>query len=164
MRTEAICVEPVIQLLCKAGCCIETCREGLRISSDGNLCGVGEIETAPYPGFPTDAQALMMAAMLRASGETRFSETVFERRFGHVPQLRRFGGQIETSGASAVVRGVPRLYGAQAEGCDLRASAALILAALQTPDESRIHGIKYLHRGYDNLEGNLRSLGADIRQ
>lgn len=155
---------PVTEALERAGCRLEQRHDGLRLRSEGVLQSVGEIETAPYPGFPTDAQAVLMAALLRAEGETRFSETVFERRFGHVPQLRRFGAQIETVGPTALVRGVRKLYGAQAEACDLRAAAALIVAALQTPEESRIHGIKHLHRGYDNLEGTLRRLGADITQ
>lgn len=156
-------VLPVAEALCRAGCCICGTENGLRILSDGCLCGVGEIATAPYPGFPTDAQAMLMAALLRAEGESRFVETVFERRMGHVPQLRRFGGLIETVGTTALVRGVRRLYGAQAEAGDLRAAAALIIAALQAPEESVLTGINHLHRGYDNLEERLRKLGAGIR-
>lgn len=162
-RTDGAYLEPVLEILRQAGCTVERSRSGLRLCSGGELQAVGGVETAPYPGFPTDAQAPLMAALLRAEGETRFTETVFERRFSHAAQLRRFGGRIETSGSTAVVRGVPRLYGAQAEASDLRAAAALVIAALQAPEESAVFGIKHLHRGYDNLEGNLRRLGADIR-
>lgn len=157
-------VLPVAEALSRAGCCVCSTADGMRILSDGCLFGIGEIETAPYPGFPTDAQALLMATLLRAEGESRFVETVFERRMGHVPQLRRFGGQIETVGSTALIRGVRRLYGAQAEAGDLRAAASLIIAALQVPEESIVTGINHLHRGYDNLEDNLRQLGAWIRE
>jgi len=155
---------PVLEALCRAGCIICGTPDGLRIVSNGTLSGIGEIATAPWPGFPTDAQALLMSALLRAEGESRFVETVFEGRMGHVPQLRRFGGQIETVGSTALVRGVRKLYGAQADAGDLRAAAALVIAALQAPEESVITGINHLHRGYDNLEEQLSGLGAWIRK
>ena len=91
----------------------------------------------------------------------RLSETIFERRFGHVPQLRRFGAKIHTVGPTALVCGVPSLHAADVEGCDLRATAALVVAALQAEGESRISGLKHLRRGYDNPEEKLRSLGVD---
>ena len=103
-----------------------------------------------------------MAAVLRAEGETCFFETVFERRMAHVAQLRRFGGRIQTNGSTAFVRGVRRLHGANAEAGDLRAAAALVIAALQTPEVSVISGIKHLRRGYDNLEEKLLRIGAEI--
>ncbi|MBP3633223.1 MAG: UDP-N-acetylglucosamine 1-carboxyvinyltransferase [Oscillospiraceae bacterium] len=154
---------PVIQTLRQAGCTIEE-QDGITIRSDAVLTSVEEIETAPYPGFPTDAQAPVMAALLRARGKTRFSETVFEQRFAHVPQLRRFGADIRLSGAAAVVSGVETLVPARTEACDLRAAAALVIAALQTQGESRIFGLKHLDRGYDNPERKLSSLGASIRR
>lgn len=161
-NTDAGLLEPVIHCLMQAGCIAAENEDGLHLWSDGSLRAIDPVTTAPYPGFPTDAQALVMAAMLRADGESRFSETVFDRRFSHGIQMRCFGGQIDTVGSSACVRGVRRLYGAKAEAEDLRAAAALVITALQTPEESVITGIKHLHRGYDNLEGNLRSLGAEI--
>ena len=163
-RTDPGLLYPVTEALSNAGCVIRRTRDGIRICSDGCLQAIGEIRTAPYPGFPTDAQALLMATLLRAEGETCFFETVFERRMTHAAQLRRFGGQIETIGGTALVRGVRRLYGAQAEAGDLRAAAALIIAALQAPEESEIVGIKHLHRGYDNLEEKLLRLGAEISE
>ena len=154
---------PVLRVLEDAGCCIEDTCGSITLTCSGRLKAVADIETAPYPGFPTDAQALVMAAMLRSEGSTRFSETVFERRFGHVSQFRRHGAEIETMSAAALVSGVETLFGAQTRACDLRAAAALILAALQAQGESTVFGLKHLHRGYDNLAGKLRSLGAGIR-
>lgn len=162
--TAGALLRPVLEVLTAAGCTIAEEKGSLCLTSDGQLRAVPDIETGPYPGFPTDAQALVMAALLRAEGETRFSETVFERRFGHVAQLRRFGGRIETLGPTALVRGTDRLRGAAATGSDLRASAALLLAALQAPEESRIFGLKHLDRGYDTLEEKFRSLGADLER
>lgn len=160
-HTDASLADPVIDTLRKAGCVIRREKNSLRICADRPLQAVGHIETAPYPGFPTDAQALVMAAFLRAEGCTRFSETIFERRFGHVPQLRSFGAMIETAGPTALVCGVPVLHAADVEGCDLRATAALVIAALQAEGESRISGLKHLCRGYDNPEDKLRALGAE---
>ena len=157
-------VMPVTQVLRVAGCEINQETNRLRVRSDGCLTGGCCIVTAPYPAFPTDAQAIVMAAMLRARGRSMFSETVFEARMGHVAQLRRFGGQIDTAGTTAVVHGVARLYGASVEAGDLRAAAALLVAALQTPQESVIHGIKHLHRGYYNLEEKLIRIGAEIKR
>lgn len=163
-RTDAALLQPVAEVLERAGCSLTQQEDRLSICADLPLKAAGQIETAPYPGFPTDAQALVMAAMLRAGGDTRFSETVFERRFAHVAQLRRFGARIETSGPTALVRGVQALHPAHVEGGDLRATAALIVAALQAPGESKILGLNHLHRGYDSLEDKLRRLGADLVQ
>ena len=153
---------PVVQVLRAAGCTIEQKNDGIFLQSSGQLIAVGDIETAPYPGFPTDAQAPVMAALLRAKGQSRFSETIFEQRFGHVPQLLRHGAGIEVTGHMAIVDGVGELKPAQTCACDLRAAAALILAALQAEGESRVFGLKHLYRGYDNPEGKLRTLGAQI--
>ena len=153
-------MNPVIEVLRRAGCKISLEEDRIFLESSGELRAVGQIETAPYPGFPTDAQAPLMAALLRAEGESSFTENIFEKRFGHVPCLRRFGGRIECLGNTAVVSGVKALQAAQAEACDLRAAAALILAALQAKGESRIVGLKHLFRGYDNPVEKFSSLGA----
>lgn len=161
-RTDPALLKPVLECLAEAGCRLQWEENALCLESTLPLRAVSPVETGPYPGFPTDAQALLMSALLRAEGESRFSETIFERRFGHVPQLRRFGAEIKTCGPTALIRGVAALHPARAEGCDLRASAALILAALQAPGESRVFGLKHLHRGYDNLEEKLTGLGAHL--
>lgn len=159
---DGACLQPLIGLLRQAGCEILQMPAKLRVRCFDRLRGVGFVETAPYPGFPTDAQAPLMAALLRARGETRFRETVFDGRFGHVPQLRRFGARIEQCGAEATVCGVEHLAPAWAQACDLRAAAALLLAALQAEGESRIFGLKHLYRGYDRPVEKLTSLGAAI--
>ena len=153
---------PVLDTLAAAGCELCWSQESITLRRLGPLKAVGEIETAPYPGFPTDVQAPMMAALLRAGGSTRFSETVFERRFAHVPQLRRFGAEIELVGSAALVRGVSALRPATVTGTDLRAAAAMVVAALQAPGESYVFGINHLIRGYDNLDEKLRTLGAAV--
>lgn len=160
--TDGSLLLPVLDVLRQAGCRVDAVHDEIRIVSAGRLQPCGSLETAPYPGFPTDAQAIVMAALLRSAGETRFSESVFERRFGHVAQLRRFGASIEMAGPAALVRGVPRLYPADAEAGDLRAAAALVLAALQAEGKSTVRGLKHLDRGYDNLEEHLRGLGAEV--
>lgn len=159
--TRAHLLQPVLESLAMAGCEIWQ-DNGIHLASDGCLQSVPDIETRPYPGFPTDAQAPVMAALMCARGSTRISETVFERRFSHVAQLRKFGANIETLGSTAVVHGVRRLHGASVAGGDLRAAAALLIGALQIPEESMVAGLKHLDRGYDNLEQKLRSLGADL--
>lgn len=161
-ETDGRLLLPVLSILEQSGCSITRGESSLQLQADGLPEAVGCIETAPYPGFPTDAQAVMMAALLRARGCTRFSETVFERRMGHVAQFRRMGADIETAGATAVVRGVEELLPARVCGCDLRAAAAMVVAALQIPGETLVTGVKHLRRGYDNPEKKLRALGADI--
>ncbi len=155
---------PVLEALARAGCRIWQQRDRILLRSDGALQAIPALETAPYPGFPTDAQAPMMAALLRAGGESRITETVFEHRMAHVAQLRRFGADLALTGSTAAIRGVERLRPARVEGGDLRGTAALILAALQAEGESAVFGLKHLDRGYDNLEGNLRRLGASIER
>ena len=105
----------------------------------------------------------MMAALLRAAGESRICETIFENRFHHVPQLRKLGADIALCGQTACIRGTERLRGAALHAEDLRGAMALVIGALQSEEESTITGIKHLRRGYDNLEENLRALGADVK-
>ena len=155
---------PVLDVLPGAGCELCWSRKCITLRAQGRRKAVSAIETAPYPGFPTDVQAPMMAALLRMEGSCRFSETIFERRFAHVPQLRRFGAEIETEGSAALVRGVASLRPATVTGTDLRGAAALVIAALQAPGVSTIYGIKHLRRGYDNLEGKLRALGVTLSE
>ena len=162
LRTDGKLLLPVLHVLERAGCEIKQGKGSLQIRAEYPLRSAGQIKTAPYPGFPTDAQAPVMAALLQAEGCTRLSETVFDGRFGHVEQLRRFGANIETVGPTALVCGVKTLNPAAVRGCDLRATAALVIAALQAPGESTVGGLKHLLRGYDSFEEKLRLLGADI--
>jgi UDP-N-acetylglucosamine 1-carboxyvinyltransferase len=123
-----------------------------------------DIETLPYPGFPTDMQALFMSLLTLCEGNSMITETVFENRLGHVPELIRMGADIRVKGNNAVVRGVPFLSGAPVSGTDLRASAALVVAGLAAKGQTTITGLQYLDRGYENIEQKLRGLGARIER
>jgi UDP-N-acetylglucosamine 1-carboxyvinyltransferase len=123
-----------------------------------------DIETLPYPGFPTDMQAQLMALLTLSEGSSVVSETVFENRLGHVAELQRMGADIRLKGSIAVVQGVAFLSGAPVMATDLRASAALVLAGLAAEGKTIVQGLHHLDRGYDNIEGKLRQLGAHIHR
>lgn len=123
-----------------------------------------DIETLPYPGFPTDMQAPFMALLTQSEGDSVITETVFENRLGHVAELNRMGADIRVKGKNAIIRGVPILSGAPVVATDLRASAALVLAALAAEGKTTIQGLHHLDRGYDNLEAKLRQLGARLQR
>ena len=120
--------------------------------------------TEPYPGFPTDMQAQAMTLMAVAEGASMITETIFENRFMHVPELCRMGADINVHGASAIVRGVKGLSGAQVMATDLRASVSLVLAGLAAEGETVINRVYHLDRGYERLEEKLAACGADIRR
>ena len=122
------------------------------------------VRTMPYPGFPTDAQAPLMAAACAADGTTVFIENIFENRYRHIPELARMGAAVRTEGKVAVVEGVQRLYGAAVEATDLRGAAALVTAALCAEGSTSIGGVRYLERGYEDFDLVLSSLGADIKK
>jgi UDP-N-acetylglucosamine 1-carboxyvinyltransferase len=123
-----------------------------------------ELRTAPYPGFPTDVQAQMMALMVLAEGTSVITETVFENRFLHAAELRRMGADISIQGSVAVVRGVPKLCGAEVMATDLRASACLVLAGLAAREETTVNRVYHLDRGYERMEKKLAALGAEIER
>jgi UDP-N-acetylglucosamine 1-carboxyvinyltransferase len=123
-----------------------------------------DIETLPYPGFPTDMQAQLMALLTICEGDSMISETVFENRFGHVPELNRMGADIRVKGCHAIIRGVPFLSGAPIISTDLRASASLVLAALAADGKTIFQGLHHLDRGYEQLEVKLQKLGANINR
>jgi UDP-N-acetylglucosamine 1-carboxyvinyltransferase len=123
-----------------------------------------DIATLPYPGFPTDMQAQFMTLLSLSEGNSVVSETVFENRMGHVPELVRMGADVRIKGENAIIRGVPMLSGAPVSGTDLRASAALVLAGLAADGETLVKGLHHLDRGYENLEGKLRQLGAKVER
>jgi UDP-N-acetylglucosamine 1-carboxyvinyltransferase len=143
--------------------CIETER-GLKISrSNGALVGV-DVMTEPYPGFPTDLQAQMMALLATAEGASMITETIFENRFMHVPELMRMGANINVHGASAMIRGVKRLTGAPVMATDLRASVSLVLAGLVAEGDTVLNRIYHLDRGYEKLTQKLSDCGAEIER
>jgi len=164
LRGAAACdMSAVLEVLDRCGCGVNASPEGIKISA-GELAYAGEIVTEAFPGFPTDAQAPMMAAMCLARGETVFFENIFADRFRHVPGLMAMGADIEVSGRKAVVRGVSRLRGAALKCTDLRGGAAFVIAALAARGESIIDDIYHIDRGYRPIEGIFAPLGADIKR
>ena len=158
-------LSPVLTALQQAGCTVRSTADTITLSSNGgHLRAVDTVRTAPYPGFPTDAQPLLMAALLRARGETTFIETMFENRYRHVPQLRKMGADICLADRCAAVCGVERLCGAQVSAPDLRGGAALMIAALSAEGTTQIHDIHHILRGYEDVTDNFRALGAQINQ
>ena len=151
----------VLCALQEAGCRVETGAGEIRLTCYSPLRAIRPVRTAPHPGFPTDAQAILMAALAGGTGSTMFVENIFSSRYHHVDELSRMGADIQVAGRVAVVNG-RRLHGARVRGCDLRGGAALVVAALGAEGTSRISGLKYIRRGYDALDTALRALGAEI--
>ncbi|WP_295580317.1 UDP-N-acetylglucosamine 1-carboxyvinyltransferase [uncultured Oscillibacter sp.] len=152
----------VTAVLREAGCAIRSDEAGIACRCRERLRAVRPVRTAPYPGFPTDAQAVLMAALLRSRGATVFEENIFENRYRHVDELTRMGAEIRVSGRVAVVTGVETLRGAAVRSTDLRGGAALCVAALAAEGETRVTEIGHIDRGYQDIAGDLRALGAEI--
>jgi UDP-N-acetylglucosamine 1-carboxyvinyltransferase len=153
----------VVRALRDAGVEVAERPEGLRVSRRNGLSGTDAM-TEPFPGFATDMQAQFMALMCVAEGASMITETIFENRFMHVPELMRMGARINYHGASAIVRGVPRLSGAPVMATDLRASVSLVLAGLAAEGETIVNRVYHLDRGYERVEAKLAAVGADIER
>ncbi len=154
----------VLEALRASGARIQISGEGIGIISSEKITPV-DIRTAPFPGFPTDVQAQWMALMTQAEGDSLITETIFENRFMHVPELQRMGAQLTISGSTVRIRGQKNsLQGAPVMATDLRASACLVLAALAAKGESNVKRIYHLDRGYESMETKLRSLGAEVER
>lgn len=154
----------VTTALGQAGCRLQCTEDSITLESDGRLRAIPPVRTSPYPGFPTDAQAILMAALLRCRGAAVFEENLFSSRYRHVDELARMGADIRVSGRTAVVLGVERLHGAVVRCTDLRGGAALCAAALAAEGETSISDITHIDRGYQSIEDDLAALGADIRR
>ena len=168
-ETELTGVSPdtltaVLSCLEEAGCTLHTGRDRIVLASAGPLRGIRPVRTAPYPGFPTDAQAVLMAALAGGEGATLFVENIFDSRYRHVDELRRMGADIQIAGRAAMVSGVGRLRGASLRSPDLRGGAALVVAALGAEGTSQVSELRHIKRGYQGLDKNLRALGAEIRE
>jgi UDP-N-acetylglucosamine 1-carboxyvinyltransferase len=150
--------------LAKAGAVVERDEKGIRIRSENGRLKATDIETRPYPGFPTDEQAQFMAAMCVADGRSVIRETIFENRFMHAPELMRMGARIDLRGNEAIVTGVESLRGAQVMATDLRASVSLVIAGLVAAGETTIGRVYHLDRGFEGLEAKLAACGADIER
>ncbi len=151
----------VIDKYIEAGLRLKVDQDVISIKPGGPLTGV-DVKTMPYPGFPTDMQAQFMATMALARGVSVITETIFEKRFMHISELRRLGADIVVSGNQAVVRGAKSLQGAPVMATDLRASASLILAGLGAQGQTEVHRVYHLDRGYEKIEEKLSALGAKI--
>jgi UDP-N-acetylglucosamine 1-carboxyvinyltransferase len=166
VRIENVLVEhqkPLVAKLKEAGIKVEEDRYGVRVVSDGAFKAV-DVKTLPYPGFPTDMQAQMMAMASVAGGTSLITETVFENRFMHATELKRMGAKIKIEGRSAIVEGAQKLTGATVKASDLRAGAAMVLAGMVAEGETEISCVHHIDRGYEDLVEKLQSVGADIRR
>jgi UDP-N-acetylglucosamine 1-carboxyvinyltransferase len=150
--------------LAQAGVEIKETERGLHVSRTNRPLSGVDVMTEPYPGFPTDLQAQMMALMTTAEGASMITETIFENRFMHVPELTRMGASINVHGASAMVRGVKKLTGAPVMATDLRASVSLVLAGLAAEGDTVLNRIYHLDRGYEKLTQKLAACGAEIER
>jgi UDP-N-acetylglucosamine 1-carboxyvinyltransferase len=154
----------VLPLFESMGCKIRNRKDILNIKINSRPKAVRDIRTMPYPGFPTDAQAPVMACLCKADGTSVIVENIFESRFKHVPELVRMGAKIKIEGKDALIDSCDNLYGASVTAPDLRGGAALIVAGLGAKGETVIDGLWHIDRGYENIENNLSALGADIKR
>jgi UDP-N-acetylglucosamine 1-carboxyvinyltransferase len=155
-------IASLLSLLTKSGAEITATPRGLKVHMNGARPHASDVTTAPYPGFPTDLQAQIMALMAVADGTSVIREKIFENRFMHVPELARMGAQVRIDGDTATVRGVEKLKGAPVMATDLRASVSLVLAGLAAEGETNVSRVYHLDRGFDRLEEKLSRVGADI--
>ena len=157
-------LQTALDVLTQAGAEIRVTNEGIRVRRDGAGLAPVEVETAPFPGFPTDLQAQLMALMTRARGRSKIVETIFENRFMHVQELARLGARIHLDGDTATIEGVERLKGAPVMATDLRASVSLVIAGLACEGETMVHRVYHLDRGFERLEHKLAACGAAIER
>jgi UDP-N-acetylglucosamine 1-carboxyvinyltransferase len=155
-------LQAALDTLGEAGAKVSTTNAGIRIARNGAGLMPVEVTTEPFPGFPTDLQAQLMALMTRARGTSRITETIFENRFMHVQELARLGARIALDGQNATIEGVDVLKGAPVMATDLRASVSLVIAALAAEGETMVNRVYHLDRGFERLEDKLSACGADI--
>ena len=163
-NTQAELLQTGLDVLTQAGVEITATNSGIRVVRDGAGLAPVEVTTAPFPGFPTDLQAQLMALMTRAKGTSRITETIFENRFMHVQELARLGARIHLEGETATVEGVARLKGAPVMATDLRASVSLVIAALAADGDTMVNRVYHLDRGFERLEDKLAACGAQIER
>ena len=157
-------MEATAGALADAGVEVTPVDGGIQVCRDGNRVRATDVTTQPFPGFPTDAQAQIMAMLSAADGASVIEESIFENRFMHVQELNRMGADIRVRGSSAVIRGVPELSGAPVMATDLRASVSLVLAGLAARGETVVHRVYHLDRGYERVEEKLAACGAEIER
>ncbi len=157
-------LQSALDVLTQAGATITPTNEGIRVARNGSALNPVEVTTAPFPGFPTDLQAQLMALMTRAKGTSHITETIFENRFMHVQELARLGAHIHLDGETATIEGVARLKGAPVMATDLRASVSLVIAGLAAEGETMVNRVYHLDRGFERVEDKLAACGAAIER
>ena len=157
-------LQAALDVLARTGTTVTPTNEGIRIARNGAGLSPVDVTTAPFPGFPTDLQAQLMALMTRAKGTSHITETIFENRFMHVQELARLGANIHLDGQTATIEGVERLKGAPVMATDLRASVSLVIAALAAEGETTVNRVYHLDRGFERLEEKLGACGAAIER
>jgi UDP-N-acetylglucosamine 1-carboxyvinyltransferase len=163
-NTRPELLQAALDVLVRTGVTVTPTNEGIRISRNGTDLAPVEVTTAPFPEFPTDLQAQLMALTTRASGTSHIVETVFENRFMHVQELARLGARISLAGERATIEGVDKLKGAPVMATDLRASVSLVIAALAAEGETIVNRVYHLDRGFERLEQKLSRCGASIER
>ena len=157
-------LQAALDVLAQSGTTITPTNEGIRVTRNGADLAPVTVSTAPFPGFPTDLQAQLMALMTRAGGTSRITETIFENRFMHVQELVRLGAHIQLDGETATIEGVKQLTGAPVMATDLRASVSLVIAALAAEGETMVNRVYHLDRGFERVEDKLARCGAQIER
>ena len=157
-------LEPLLIKLESANLEVVRSENSITVKNNGNLFAIDHIMTAPYPGFPTDLQAPIVALLTKACGISMIEETIFDGRFSYVPELQRMGADIRVADHTAVVKGVEALTGAPVEAPDIRAGGALVLAGFAAKGQTEVGGLEYIDRGYEKIEEKFTSLGADIKR
>ncbi len=157
-------LQTAFEVIAQAGATVTATNAGVRVARNGSGLAPVEISTAPFPGFPTDLQAQLMALMTRANGTSRITETIFENRFMHVQELARLGARIQLDGDTATIEGVERLKGAPVMATDLRASVSLVIGALAAEGETMVNRVYHLDRGFERLEDKLSRCGAEVER
>ena len=157
-------LQAALDVLTQTGATITPTNEGIRVARNGAGLAPVEVTTAPFPGFPTDLQAQLMALMTRADGTSHITETIFENRFMHVQELVRLGAHIQLDGETATIEGVERLQGAPVMATDLRASVSLVIAGLAAEGETMVNRVYHLDRGFERVEDKLARCGAEIER
>ena len=157
-------LQNALDVLTDVGATVTSTNEGVRIVRNGSGLAAVEVTTEPFPGFPTDLQAQLMALMTLAKGTSRITETIFENRFMHVQELARLGARISLDGQTAMIEGVDKLKGAPVMATDLRASVSLVIAALAAEGETIVNRVYHLDRGFERLEEKLGACGAEVER
>jgi UDP-N-acetylglucosamine 1-carboxyvinyltransferase len=157
-------LQAALDVIVKSGATVTPTNEGIRVTRNGGAIMPVDVSTAPFPGFPTDLQAQLMALMSHARGTSHITETIFENRFMHVQELARLGAHIALDGETATIEGIERLKGAPVMATDLRASVSLVIAALAAEGETIVNRVYHLDRGFERLETKLAACGAQIER